>query len=126
MYNCLWGVGVKDSSTAGLFNNTIVNCDIGVRLYNKIGGTGSGIVTNTFNNILWENTNGSIAVLDGGTITVTYSDLWQTNWPGPGNISADPLFVNASAGDYRLATNSPARGSGRNGESMGAHFPVGS
>jgi hypothetical protein len=126
MYNCLWGVGVKDSSTAGLFNNTIVNCDIGFRLYNKIGGTGSGIVTNCFNNILWENTNGSIAVLDGGTMAIAYSDLWQTNWPGPGNISADPLFLNANAGDYRLATNSPARASGRNGESMGAHFPVGS
>ena len=126
MYNCLWGVGVKDSSTASFFNNTIVNCDIGLRLYNKIGGTGSGIVTNCFNNILWENTNGSIAVLDGGTIAVAYSDLWQTNWPGPGNISVDPLFVNESGGDYRLATNSPARGSGRNGESMGAHFPVGS
>jgi len=126
MYRCLWGVGVKDSSTAGLFNNTIVNCDIGFRLYNKIGGTGSGIVTNCFNNILWETTNGSIQVLDGGTITVSYSDLWQTNWPGAGNISADPLFVNASAGDYRLAMNSPARGAGLNGQDMGTHFPVGS
>jgi hypothetical protein len=126
MYNCLWGVGVKDSSTAALYNNTIVNCDVGFRLYNKIVGTGSGIVTNSFNNILWENTNGSIAVLDGGSIAVSYSDLFETNWPGTGNISANPLFLNPAARDYRLATNSPARGAGRNGEDMGARFPVGS
>jgi hypothetical protein len=126
IYNCTWGVGVKDSSTAALYNNTIVNCDVGFRLYNKIGGTGSGIVTNSFNNLLWENTNASIAVLDGGSIVVGYSDLYETNWPGAGNISADPLFVNAAGRDYRLATNSPARGTGWNGEDMGARFPVGS
>jgi hypothetical protein len=126
MYNCNWGVGVKDSSTAALFNNTIINCDVGFRLYNKIAGTGSGIVTDSFNNILWENTNGSIAVLDGGSITVSYSDLFETNWPGTGNLSADPLFRNPAARDYRLTANSPARGSGRNGTDMGAKFPVGS
>lgn len=126
LYRCNWGIGVKDSSTAAFFNNTIVDCDVGFRLYNKIAGTGSGIVTDSFNNILWNNTNGSIAALDGGTIVVAFSDLFETNWPGPGNISADPLFVNAAAGDYRLATNSPARGTGRNGGDMGARFPVGS
>jgi hypothetical protein len=126
IYRCNWGIGVKDSSTAAFFNNTVVNCDVGFRLYNKIAGTGSGIVTNSFNNILWENTNASIAVLDGGSIVVGYSDLYETNWPGAGNINADPLFVNPAGRDYRLATNSPARSAGRNGEDMGARFPVGS
>lgn len=125
IYNCNWGIGVKDSCTAGLYNNTIVDCDAGFRLYNKIAGQGSGIVTNSFNNILWGNTNGNIVVLDGGTISASYSDV-QGGWPGTGNINADPLFQAPAARDYRLANNSPARGTGRNGENMGAHFPLGS
>jgi hypothetical protein len=125
IYQCNWGIGVKDSCTAGLYNNTVVDCDTGFRLYNKIAGQGSGIVTNSFSNILWGNTNGSIAVLDGGSIVATDTDA-QGGWPGSGNINADPLFLNAPARDYRVAVNSPTRGTGHNGEDMGAHFPVGS
>jgi hypothetical protein len=125
IHHCNWGIGVKDSCTAGLYNNTISACDAGFRLYNKIAGQGSGIVTNSFSNILWGNTNGNIVVLDGGTITATHSDV-QGGWPGLGNIDVDPLFVNVAADDYRVAPNSPTRGTGHNGENMGAHFPVGS
>lgn len=34
---------------------------------------------------------------------------------GTGNVAADPLFVNAGAGDYRLKLSSPAVDKGRNG-----------
>ena len=55
-----------------------------------------------------------------------YSDLGTgTNFPGAGNLSVDPLFLNAALRDYRLAANSPAAGTGLGGGDMGAHFPVG-
>ena len=44
---------------------------------------------------------------------------------GPGMISADPLFLNPAARDYRLAANSPCLGAGRGGADLGARFPVG-
>ena len=40
------------------------------------------------------------------------------------NIQGDPLFCNPENGDYRLAENSPAVGSGENGGNMGA-FGIG-
>ena len=125
IHHCNWGIGVKDMCTAGLFNNTVAACETGFRMYNKIAGQGSGHVTNSFNNILWDNTN-SIAVLDGGSIVVSYSDVQGTNWPGPGNINSDPLFLNVPLADYRVPLNGPTRGTGNNGEDMGPHFPVGS
>ena len=41
-------------------------------------------------------------------------------WEGEGNINADPLFCDALNGDFLLAENSPAVGSGENGTNMGA------
>jgi hypothetical protein len=44
-------------------------------------------------------------------IHVEYSNVGE-NWFGAGNNSADPLFVNVSAHDYHLQTNSPCVDSG--------------
>src|SRR5262249_34530148 len=54
-----------------------------------------------------------------------YTDFQGTNWPGTGNIDADPLFVNAAAHDYHVANNSPTIGAGLDGTDMGVTFPVG-
>ena len=43
--------------------------------------------------------------------TVSYSCI-QGGWEGTGNIDADPLFVNAAAGDYRLQAGSPCINTG--------------
>lgn len=48
---------------------------------------------------------------------VTYSDLILLDdsafsWPGTGNIGADPLFVDAANGNYRLSPTSPGRNTG--------------
>jgi hypothetical protein len=124
IYDCDSGIAVKDSSTAVLYQNTIVGCNDGFNLYEKNAGAGGGHATNTFNNILWGNAN-SISLSNNSTIVVNYSDLSGTNWPGLGNLSRDPQFLDAAAHDFRLATNSPCRGAGLDMANIGALFPVG-
>jgi hypothetical protein len=130
--NCLiYGVdtsiAVKDKSTAGIFNNTFAGSAYGVRLYQKYStpvAGGGGRITNGFDNIIWGNAT-NLDIATNSSMTVTYSDIGGTNWPGTGNISNDPLFWSVPLRDYRLATNSPAAGTGRVGGNMGAQFPVG-
>jgi hypothetical protein len=120
-------IAVKDKSTAGILNNTFVNSSYGIRLYQKYStpvAGGGGAITNAFDNIIWANgTNFDIAT--NSSMVSAYSDIGGTNWPGAGNINADPLFRSVALRDYRLATNSPAALSGSFGRDMGARFPVG-
>ena len=70
------------------------------------------------NSVVWGNTGRSLAIpLDAGTDSslcrVEYSDLQGDEaWPGPGNICADPLFVDSEHGNYALRTGSPCIDSG--------------
>lgn len=119
------GVAVKDSSEAVIVNNTIADSVNGLRLYEKNPGQGGGHAA-TWNNIIWDNTN-SIVLLNGSTITVDFSDAAGAGvYPGTSNLNANPLFLNSTLHDYRLAAGSPAIGTGTNGSTMGAIFPVGS
>ncbi|HTG45165.1 MAG TPA: right-handed parallel beta-helix repeat-containing protein, partial [Verrucomicrobiae bacterium] len=127
VYGCDSGVAVKDTCTATLYNCTFVDNDFGFRAYNKANPsspTGGGHITNSYDNILWGN-DATISLLNASTAVADHSDLSNTNWPGTGNIDADPLFVNPTGRDYRLQPGSPAIGSGRDGANIGAHFPVG-
>jgi hypothetical protein len=53
-----------------------------------------------------------IFMWQSSNIAVSYSNIQDTLWPGPGNISADPLFVNPEQNDYRLLWGSPCIDSG--------------
>jgi hypothetical protein len=58
------------------------------------------------NCILWDH-DSEIWNNDNSSIVISYSDV-RGGWPGQGNISADPLFVNPGGVDnFRLAESSP-------------------
>lgn len=120
-------IAVKDLSTAGIYNCTFVSNAFGFHCYNKANPaspTGGGFITNSFNNILWGNSQ-SIALLNGSTLAASYSDFQGTNVNGAGNVDVEPVWMAPAAGDFTLAPNSPLLGAGRNGQNMGAAFPVG-
>lgn len=62
-------------------------------------GTSSTVVVNC---ILWGDVSSEIYVVEGCSITVSYSDV-EGGWIGEGNIDADPLFVSGPHGDHYLS-----------------------
>ena len=106
-----------------LIGNTIVNNTTN----NKDGHGGSVALgpasdTTLVNNIIWGNEPNDI-VIDAIASPFPSVDARYNNWEtvlvqdpkpdieqglnGPGNISADPLFVDVDAGDFRLSAGSP-------------------
>jgi hypothetical protein len=65
------------------------------------------------NSIVWGNFRSGLQAVSGGVITATYCDV-QGGFPGLGNLSVNPSFANAAAGDYRLSALSPLRDAGSN------------
>jgi len=125
IYDCLSGIMAKASCDVTVSHCTIVDNDWGFTNYNNSGSAQyTGGHTTNFNSILWNNTT-TLSLRDDGTLTSDHSVLSNTNWPGDGQLDADPLFVNAAQRDYRLQSGSPCLGTGRGGADMGAHFPVG-
>jgi len=110
------------------YNSTITgNISPGVPIINVhtlgvLGENNEGMISAlvTFkNSILYGNSDPVMSdadelALDGNsTIVVEYSDV-QGGFAGPGNIDADPLFINAAGNDFRLQLGSPAVDAGDN------------
>ncbi|MHC4140312.1 MAG: right-handed parallel beta-helix repeat-containing protein [Planctomycetota bacterium] len=117
--NCLFALNEAPGS-AGMTNweggnPTLTNCtfvgNVGVSAGGMWSGNNSHPIAN--NCIFWNNIGPGIVIVSGSTATVEYSDV-EGGYAGPGNIDADPLFVDPGNGDYRLSAGSPAIDAGSN------------
>jgi hypothetical protein len=106
------GILASDGASVTLTNSTVAS-NAGPVV--EALSTASVIISNS---IIWDNATGLVE--DGGTITATYSCVQDMVWPGTGNISSDPLFVDAANGDYHLTALSPCIGTASDGGDMGA------
>ena len=95
------------------WNNTspIVSCNV---LNSTVYGNGGGANNPwTTGGISWSTVKNSIVWGNGGAgqiyncSSVTYSVI-SGGYPGAGNLSSNPLFVNPSATNFNLTSNSPA------------------
>lgn len=103
-----WEPVLSLSSSANVINCTFTD--------NVIAAAGFPVVyaplpTSLRGCLLWNNQPPQTTF--ASTLDLAYC-LLESPWPGPGNISADPLFVDPRNGDYRLAAGSPCIDAGDN------------
>lgn len=94
------GAVASVDGTVRIVNSTLV----GNRGYKGVGGVESLNADDmvVVNSIVWDNTTPQV----GGEPSIEFSCM-QEGWIGQGNISDEPMFVDAENGDYRLAEFSP-------------------
>jgi len=104
-----YGTGIYNLQGQGEITNTTI---VGNTVDIVAGGIDIVGATVTVRNcVICNNEGAGIRHVGAGSVTVEYSDVWgnDTNYdgaaPGPGCISADPLFV--GGGDYALTAGSP-------------------
>lgn len=124
IYNVARGVQCKADSVVHVRDCTIVDAQIGLHGFEKVAGTGGGIINGCYNNILSNNVV-PIETETDTVIEIEYSDIRGAVWPGPGNLNADPIFRDAANRDYRLLPGSPCIGTGKFGDTMGIQYPIG-
>ena len=114
--------GVSAGCNSGSGNNAIelINCTVtdnnnyGIYIFGDVSVSSSIIYNNGWNG-QW-----NISDIDGQVSLSVSNSLVQGGYEGEGNIDANPLFCDPENGDYSLAANSPAVGTGENGSNMGA------
>jgi Right handed beta helix region len=114
------GINLGEGTGHQVYNNVVYN------------NSGSGIIlgggdganrTAIYNNTLYGNTAAGIEIRGGQTATnvrnnvsygntTDYTDSGSSTMQANNLFSTDPLFVNPSAGDFKLQTNSPAVNTG--------------
>ncbi len=87
----------------GAFGGTLNNCTL---VHNSASIEGGGVYGTELLNCILADNDDNIA-----NSTLFYCCVPQLV-PGPGNIDADPLFVDPTGGNFRLATNSPCINAG--------------
>ena len=99
----------QDAGGFGCYSGsaTIDNCTLAHNQAGRWGGTicGQSAVVMLSNSILWGDLPEEVHVSPGSPM-VAYCDIGG-GWAGPGNIDADPLFVDPNGADYHLSVGSP-------------------
>jgi len=112
--NCLVAGNDAAKSGGGTYGSTLINCTVtGNAALLGGGGTYRGTLANC---IVWGNDAAARANYYDSTLSFSCSEPLPA---GAGNISANPLFINAAAGDYRLRASSPCLNKGDNARSPG-------
>lgn len=102
---------------------TVMNCTF----YKNDADYGGGACTFSngeiyiLNSIFWLNTDEELHGFNTGYEPVVEYSCIKGGWPGEGNISLNPRFVDADAGDLHILFISPCR---NNGTSAGAALPA--
>ena len=107
---CEIGIAIKDGSDPLVINNTLWGNNVGVAAYHKSGAPagGHGQVVNT---IVWASDSLNVSVDSLSTTQFRYSCI-EGDREGEGNVDADPLLVDPSAGDFHIQGASPCVDSG--------------
>ena len=112
LYNCTLTSNSASSYGGGAFYGTLYNCTLTGNSASNGGGAFYGTL---YNCIVYYNT----ALSDSNWLGSTLNYSCTTPDPGGvGNITNDPRFVNAAAGDYHLQATSPCINSGTNQDWM--------
>ncbi len=105
-----WGGGILVSwvykASVIMVNNTIVDNNATIQ-GGGVCGEGYSEIINT---IIWNNDAPQGAQIYGGG-SVSYSNV-QGGWPGPGNIDADPFFIDTRKNDYHIKYDSSCKNAG--------------
>ena len=106
--------------TPRLAFNTVAGAKDGVQHYFSNEASEPNFTPTVTSSILWVPS--PLTEADGGTAVfdVQFSNT-QPAVAGTGNISADPRFVNASAGNYQLSPDSPSTTAGEGSAQQGAY-----
>jgi predicted outer membrane repeat protein len=115
--NCVFDQNIAANAGGGLYNdfgnNRILNCTF----YMNQAGTGFGGgyhidsgFPRVWNCIFWQNTPAQVVIGNKGDDPQVSYSIVQGGWAGQGvnNINADPLFLDANNGDFRVDAASPA------------------
>jgi hypothetical protein len=110
-------LGTCGGGAIAFANNTVVGSDssgVHVRVAGGASAGGRAGAVRIAKSIIWYNAGPQLQVQfinaqndPNAEASVAYSDV-QGGFAGTGNISADPGFASAAAGDYRLSAGSPA------------------
>ncbi|MBS9525899.1 Ig-like domain-containing protein [Litoribacter alkaliphilus] len=110
-----YGGGLYNTSS----NHTLRNVTFSNNRISRSSAGGGGLyrnggTVNVSNSIFWGNSRGGgVADQISGTTTVTYS-IVEGGYAGTGNLSVNPIFVDAQGHDLRLQAGSPGINSGLN------------
>jgi len=117
LINCIFSANSAHYDGGGVYNREsqarLTNCT----LSRNTAGQGSGIYNEDSNPILtncivWGNS-GQEIMNERSTAYISFSDVYG-DWPGNGNIYADPLFIDPDNHDYHLSEDSPCIDAGPN------------